>query len=212
MPVAEPPIKNEETNTAKEEEMIAVADQRSLVPETMTLEEFSAWDQGDLGTGQKFEWRNGLVEPAGNWMKAKERFIVANLTRRFSATSVYKNDAELIPETDCYLPEIDTIRIPDLAFFTREEIRAARDGDEPIPKWVIEIISPTDRAFQLETKVREYQDSGVELIWQIFPHTEEVRIYRGADQVEQLRGDGVCSAAPVVADYEISVADIFRDR
>ena len=77
----------------------------------MTREEFREWDQSVLD-GLKFEWRNGAVEEGGTWMRADERGIVTNLTRRFAETEAYQKGGELIPETDCFLDKIEAVSDP----------------------------------------------------------------------------------------------------
>ena len=177
----------------------------------MTREEFLSWDQKAEG-GPKYEWRDGLVEVAGDWMKASERTIVANLLDRFVETAAWKSGGRLFAETECHLEAINATRIPDLAFFTLEQIRESQDGGNPVPGWVIEIVSPSERFFNVEFKVEEYFQSGVRVVWQIFPPVNRVRIFRSVEVVTNHSGDSPCSAAPVLPEYEISVEDIFRGR
>ena len=182
-----------------------------LPGQAMSLDDFLNWDQGDLG-GAKFEWKDGELEPAGDWMKAAERKIVLNLDDRFRESPAAQSGARLVPETSCFLEAINATRIPDIAFFTLEQLRKSQNEGQPVPKWVIEIISPSDLVFETERKTKEYFDSGVELVWQIFPLYERVSILKSLNEAVIFGGDAVCSAAPVLAEFEISVADLFRDR
>lgn len=181
-----------------------------LIGQEMSLTDFLDWDQGDLG-GVKYEWKDGQLEEAGGWMKADERKIVLNLEDQFYKTAAFQNGDRLIPETGCYLDAINATRIPDLAFFNNEQVKESEDG-QPIPSWVIEIISPSDRVFDIEDKAQEYFDSGVKLVWQIFPRYERVSVLKSISDASLLSGDSICSAAPVLPEFEIKVSEIFKSR
>jgi len=49
----------------------------------------------------------------------------------------------------------------------------------------------------------------VQVIWHLYPELEEVHIYHGK-QVTICSGDDLCSAAPVLPAFELSVAAIFQ--
>lgn len=182
-----------------------------LIGQTMSLKEFLDWDQGDLG-GVKYEWKDGeLEEKPGGWMKANERHIILNLEDRFYQTEAFKQGSRMIPETSCVLEAINATRIPDLAYFNRQQVAESEDG-QPVPPWVIEIISPSDRFYDIEDKAREYFDSGVKLLWQIYPRYQRVGILKSMSDVVVLSNSSICSAAPVLPEFEIAVADIFKSR
>lgn len=56
------------------------------------------------------------------------------------------------------------MRRPDLSFFSGEQVDAsAASGVEPIPEFLIEVISPTDDAENVEEKLAEYFNSSVKV-------------------------------------------------
>jgi hypothetical protein len=105
----------------------------------MSLDEFRKWSPED---GFKYEWDNGILK-AVSGMKSTERMIVARLLRRFSETNAYKSGDALLPEAETFFQALNKLRIPDLAYFTKDELLRSERGEEPIPKFIIEIISPT---------------------------------------------------------------------
>ena len=76
-------------------------------------------------------------------MQNTERHIVDNLSRCFTQTNAYNLLASLLPETRCLISPYQ-VRIPDLAYFTRQQMVESANGNEPIPMFVIEIISAND--------------------------------------------------------------------
>jgi Uma2 family endonuclease len=82
-------------------------------------------------------------------------------------------------------------RSPDVAYVRREKWEALtpteRQKFPPIcPDFVIELRSPSDRLKNLQEKMREYLDCGLELGWLINPQDNTVEIYRPQGAVEIL--------------------------
>jgi len=170
---------------------------------SLSLDEFRAWASDD---GFKYEWVDGTLK-ATTAMKNRERLLVSRLLRRFAQTKAYQEGGELLPETDTLLAPVNKVRIPDLAFFTRDELLQSEKGDEPIPSFVIEIISPSNTVDEVQTKLADY--SGVQVVWEIFPKNKSVRIYNSLKTVKICTDDDVCSAAPALPDFTITPNQLF---
>ncbi|MEM1295835.1 MAG: Uma2 family endonuclease, partial [Verrucomicrobiota bacterium] len=82
----------------------------------------------------------------------------------------------------------------------------------PVPTWIIDVASPTDRFYLMEDKVTEYFQSGVQVAWEVFPPFERVRIFRPVQETLEMTGEDVCDAEPALNEFDISVADLFRSR
>ncbi len=171
----------------------------------MPLSDFREWTPED---GFKYEWDNGILKTTSG-MKNKERLIVSRLSRQFARTKAYQAGGELLPETDTWFAPVNKVRIPDLAFFTYEQLLQSEKGDEPIPAFVIEIISPTNTADESQTKLADYFSSDVQVVWEIFPKNKLVRVYTSLKAVTICTGDDVCSAAPAIADFNITPNQLF---
>ena len=73
------------------------------------------------------------------------------------------------------------VRRPDVSYVRAGRFAADVPGpafDEIVPDIVVEVISPTDRAVRVETKLREYIEAGVGLIWVAYPETRTIRVVR----------------------------------
>jgi Uma2 family endonuclease len=101
-------------------------------------------------------------------------------------------------------------RKPDMAYFTQAQIRIAADKTNAIPEFVIEVISIFDPINVVTTKVIEYFKAGVKVLWHIFPEQKMVYVFHSAKHIEVFEAEELCSAAPVLPTFVLSVNDIFK--
>ena len=174
------------------------------VPRPLTLEEFRR-KYADREDGYKYEFKKGEVIKTPNAMNIKQFHIVKNITRRFSQTRAYAKGDELGSEVEqITLPE--RMRRPDLCYIPSEKLKKL---DESISEFVIEIISPSDKLEDVEDKLHEYFEAGVKVVWQIRPRTQSIHVYTSPTTVTICTGDRVCSAAPVLPDFEMKAGEVF---
>lgn len=161
--------------------------------------------------GYKYEWLNGIVEKTKRTMDYTQFYIAQNLRDLFENLRFAKIiNGILISEGDVFF--LEKHRRPDIAYFTPKQVDAAADGVNPMPEFVIEVISNTDAINRVNRKMQNYRAAEVKVVWHIFPQTQEVHVYCGdnLDTVYIKRGDAICSAEPVLPDFKISVNDIFK--
>ncbi len=176
-------------------------------PERISWEDFQA-EYLTREDAYKYEWLDGIVEKTERAMNQNQFFILQNLLAFFrELLNAGKASGELIPEGDTFF--LENHRRPDIAYFTNEQIARAARGENQVPKFVIEVISKNDVANKVQAKVQDYQRAEVQVIWHLYPELEEVHIYHGK-QVTICSGDDLCSAAPVLPAFELSVAAIFQ--
>jgi len=170
-----------------------------------TLEEFMIWEPND---GYKYEWNDGEIIRFES-MKKKHLLILRTLGRLFDSTEAYKQGGDLISEQDVWLTGIQ-MRRPDVAYFSGEQINnSLLSDDEPIPAFAIEIVSPTDDAIKVEDKLVEYFKCGVRVVWHVYPENQVVYVYTSRKSVKICTEDDICSAQPILPDFELSVNDLF---
>ena len=180
-----------------------VSSQKTNRPQS--LAEFQDWELID---GYKYEWNDGEIIKFEK-IKKKHLFIIRKLSRIFAKTVAYKNGGEFITEQDIMLTGIQ-MRRPDLAYFSGSQIdRSVNSDEEPIPEFVVEVISPTDDIEKVEEKVVEYFKAGVGVVWHIFPENQVIYVYTSRKQVTIYTEDDICSAAPILPDFGISVNELF---
>ncbi|MCS7014086.1 MAG: Uma2 family endonuclease [Chloroherpetonaceae bacterium] len=171
----------------------------------MSLEKFLDFKAED---GFKYEWNNGFLEAREKMIKAAEFYLVNNLQRAFLNTSAFKQGSALLTESVCPISE-GKYRVPDLAVFTKEQIERAKEGEQPVPIFVIELVSESDRMSYYDEKLDEYFSAGVQCVWLILPMRKKVSVFTSPKEVKICTDDDICSAAPAIPDFQISVNQIF---
>ena len=109
-------------------------------------------------------------------------------------------------------------RSPDLSWVKLERWEALtpkeKQGFPPIaPDFVIELVSPSDlknqRYQDLQVKMQEYRDNGVNLGWLIEPSAKTVEIYRPNKQVEILNNPPTLSGEDILPGFTLDLTEIF---
>ena len=158
----------------------------------------------------KYEWVNGVVEKTPRSMDRKQFYIVQNLLDFFGHLKFSGQvEGSLIPEGDTFFGE--NHRRPDVAYYTDAQIEAAADDEDAEPQFVIEIISTTDQMNRVHKKMRDYRASKIPVVWHIFPELQEVHVFHGRKS-EVYIGADICSADPVLPQFELSVDAIFKRK
>ena len=144
----------------------AVLEQKEVdnVRISMSKEVFLNWSPDN---DSLYEYDNGFAERTSG-MKNTERHIISNIQDKFLETQALRERAKLFEESDIWVTDQQKY-IPDMALFTRDQILDSSSGGDPIPAFIVEIISPSDRADKVETKVIEYFSAGVQVVWHVFP-------------------------------------------
>lgn len=161
--------------------------------------------------GYKYEWVEGKVEKTKRAMDKSQLYILRNLQQIFrQLLNEGKIEGELISEPDLFF--LKNHRRPDICWLTDEQIDALAEPEGyEVPAFIIEVISTNDQANRVQLKMKNYRESGVKVVWKIFPIYKQVEVWYG-DRLEKsilYEGNEICTAAPVLPAMKISVNDIF---
>ena len=175
---------------------MAVAKQPSQAPwgeyvpglGNMTVEQFAQLPDVD---GWVFELHQGRVirmpGPGGEHARIQARLI--------AALSVYITAHGLgnLYGTGCYILKMpdgsEAILCPDISYSLplREQAAAYRVSyQELTPDFVAEIASPNDTHPEIKHKTADYLEADVRLIWNIFPKTQTVEVWRPAQRQQPM--------------------------
>ncbi len=158
----------------------------------------------------KYEWNKGIVEKTDRTMNRNQFAIYRKLLKLFYKTAFFAQEGILMSEVDMYLPTINRTRRADIAVLAGGQVDDSVSGEATVCSFVIEIISKNDQINEVEEKIIEYFENGVQVVWVIFPKIKKVEVYTSIEDVKICFGDTVCSAMPVMADFNISAKDIFE--
>jgi Uma2 family endonuclease len=104
-----------------------------------------------------------------------------------------------------------TIRGPDVAFVSRDRLPRGPDAGflRVAPDLVIEILSPSNRAEEVEAKVREYLDAGVRLVWIVDPITRTVTTARTPHERRSYGVEDELDGGEVLPSFRLSVSELW---
>ena len=106
----------------------------------------------------------------------------------------------------------DTVVQPDISIIC-DKAKIGPEGCRGAPDLVIEILSPSNTAIEMERKLSLYQEAGVREYWIIDPKNNRVRIYRfqeGAILTYTFGKDGIIPVG-IFPDLKIALEQVFAE-
>ena len=105
-------------------------------------------------------------------------------------------------------------RSPDASWVKMERWNALTPAEKerfaPLcPDFVVELMSPSDSAEKIRTKMREYMDNGARLGWLINRQQQQVEIYRPNREVEILQSPQTLSGEDILPGFVLDLAQIW---
>ena len=177
------------------------------IPRKISIETFlRKYRKG--GAGIKYEFNKGIIEKTDS-MRFGEQYIADNIQKAFELTQASAEGSRLVQELEIWTAR-DQWRKPDICLITPAQIKAAASGKEPVPVFIIEVISKNDAILVVKDKVFEYFKAGVQMLWHVFPHNNKVEIYYSAYKSETFEGDQICSAEAVVPGFKMTASSVFE--
>ena len=172
----------------------------------MTAEELERYDLPRKST-ELVRGRLIVREPPGTY-----HGVVAGKLFLFLGQHVYGNTLGVVCSQDTGFKirsDPDTVLAPDVAFVAkaRQHLIPARGYAELAPDLVAEILSPDDRPGEVLTKVGDWLDAGVRLVWVVDPLRREARVYRADGSLRTVEGTALLSGDDVLPGFACRLAD-----
>lgn len=106
-------------------------------------------------------------------------------------------------------------RRPDLAFVSytrwpRNQPVPSTNAWDVVPNLAVEVISPTNVANELLTKLHEYFRCGVELVWIVYPLFEQIYVYTSPTSVRILDRASDLDAGTLLPGFQLSLSELFE--
>jgi Uma2 family endonuclease len=114
------------------------------------------------------------------------------------------------------LPE-DRNRRPDVAFVSYERWARRRplppndNAWDVLPNLVVEVVSPTDLAEEVQEKVAEYLRAGVTLVWVVYPQLRQVYVYESPTKVRGLTQADELDGGTVLPGFRLPLTEVFLE-
>lgn len=141
----------------------------------VTLEEFLQLPEEP---GKHFELDRGelIVEPSPTFRHNAIRFRIARHLQDFVRSYQF---GHVTVENDFRLGS-DIVRNPDVAFVATEPLSRMNVDSSPIdgvPDLAIEVVSESNLAQDMLTKVHQYLDAGSKAVWVFYPNLKVVQVH-----------------------------------
>jgi Uma2 family endonuclease len=111
----------------------------------------------------------------------------------------------------CFPNRPNHARRPDSCYISRERLPTlpAQGHLQVAPELAIEVVSPNDNVFELETKLAEYFGVGVRAVWTAFPEQKMVRVERADGTARRYATNDTLDGQDVLPGFACPVADLF---
>jgi Uma2 family endonuclease len=107
------------------------------------------------------------------------------------------------------------VRSPDVAFVVRDRVptgAAAKRFFDGAPDLAIEIISPSEDLEDAARKVGEYLTSGCQQVWQVFPESRRIVVYRSLDLVRTHEPEEEITGGELLPSLRFQVGDLLPEE
>ena len=106
----------------------------------------------------------------------------------------------------------DTVRAPDASFVARD--RLPEEGlpagyFDGAPDLAVEVLSPDDRARDVQGKATEWLRAGTRLVWIIDPGTRSATVYRSPEEFQELTENDRLNGEQVILGFSCGLQDLF---
>lgn len=102
-------------------------------------------------------------------------------------------------------------RKPDVAFVSQKRLPENRHQASPIPPdLAIEVVSPSDKVYDVQEKALEYLAAGTKMVWVIEPMAKTVTVYRSPNDIKVLTQNDTITGEEVVEGFQCAVTEFFE--
>jgi len=161
--------------------------------------------------GQRFELVRGRLKERN--MGSISSWVGGLLYARLLAYAADSRYGWVFPADNGYdgFPR-GNVRFPDVS-----AVRYGRLPNEELPPghmklapdFAAEVVSPNDRAGELEEKLHDYRAAGVGLVWVIYPDTRTARAHRPDRTTTEYGEDDVMPGEAVLPGFAVRLGDLF---
>ncbi len=124
----------------------------------------------------------------------------------------------VVSELLFHLPDpLDRDRRPDVAFVSYQrwaknrQIPVTGNAWDVVPDLAVEVVSPTDKADDIEEKIAEYFQAGVQLVWVVFPQFKKIHVYSSPTRISMLSKGETLDGGLVVPGFRLPLTELFPD-
>ena len=174
---------------------------------------YTADDLLRMPDGDGYELVDGeLVELK---MSQESSWVAGRIHRELGNTGEESGLGWAFPEGtgfQCFGENRERVRKPDASFILKDRLPEgpSRKGfGRVVPDLVVEVVSPTDLAWEVDSKIEEWLSAGVKVVWQVMPATRSVVVHRSDAEIEKVAADQELILSDLIPDFRIPVSKLF---
>ena len=143
------------------------------------LQYYTVDDIYNLPDGQRAELIDGELYMMATPNRIHQRLVMMLSNSIFNYIKSNNGDCEVYPSPFAvFLNADDKLYLePDISVICDKD-KLNDKGCDGAPDWIIEIVSPGNKAMDYFTKLFKYRDAGVREYWIVDPSKEQVIVYR----------------------------------
>lgn len=144
---------------------------------------------------------------------------IAALLIAYLGQVVLKDDLGHVFGSDCGFQcfgsttgDENRVRRPDVSFVAKGRLDQSQYQAgfiSVVPDLAVEVVSPNDKASELNSKLEEYLQAGVQQVWILQPTTKTIDIHASDGSVRRLHSDETLTAEPMIPGFECPVSNLF---
>jgi Uma2 family endonuclease len=151
-----------------------------------------------------------MMSPAG----AEHGRIVGNLTILLgNFAKSHKQGRIMGAETGFIIRrDPDTVRAPDVAFIRADRLpdKLPQGYFDGAPDLSVEVLSPNDRASEVQGKIRDWLEAGCRAVWIVDPETKSVTVYKSAHDIAVLGAADKLTDEQLLPGFSANISEIFE--
>lgn len=105
------------------------------------------------------------------------------------------------------------VRFPDVSYLSAASRQGGRypEGNWRVPPTLaVEVISPSERADDIRSKIHDYLEAGVPMVWTVWPRWREIEVHLADGSRQTFAEDDTLEFPKILPDFSCKVSDFFE--
>jgi Uma2 family endonuclease len=177
-------------------------------PKLMTVDELAV-----MPDGERYELNHGrLVERE---MNATSGYVAGKIFRKLDEHCERSQLAVAFIDGVGFTlrpDEVDLLRKPDASVVLKSRLPGGQIPDSRFglsPDLAVEVLSPSDVAYDVQVKIQDYLDAGTKVVWLAKPQTKRITVYRPDGTEVTFGPNDEITAEEVLPGFRMTVRDVF---
>lgn len=182
---------------------------------TLEQTKFTADELLTMPDGDRYELVGGELRELK--MSQESSWIAGEIARRLGNYVMDQKLGWVFPEGtsfQCFPWDPQMVRKPDTSFIARERLPDGPTGQghtRLAPDLVVEVVSTHDNASELEAKIADYLEAGLQTAWVVHPAQRWIIIHRRDEpsRLERLKEDDELRGEGALEGFSCTVRELF---